>query len=55
VLAGQGGTAKFIQEGLINIYPTVNYLEERSFSKWKDIDLRPIQIGTFKNTEVYTD
>jgi hypothetical protein len=46
VLAGQGGTAKFIHSrGLINIYPTVNY-EERSFSKWKDmVDLRPIQIG----------
>jgi uncharacterized membrane protein YukC len=37
VVLAQGGTAKFIQEGLINIYPTVNYLEERSFSKWKDM------------------
>jgi hypothetical protein len=44
VLAGQGGTANLFKRGLINIYPTVNYLEERSFSKWKDM----VDLGLFK-------
>jgi hypothetical protein len=35
VLAGQAGTAKFIQEGTYKYIPIAIYLEEQNFLKWK--------------------
>jgi hypothetical protein len=46
VLAGRQ-VQQFIQEGTYKYIPIVIYLEEQSFSKWKDmVALRLIQIGT---------
>jgi hypothetical protein len=54
VLAGQGGTAKFIQEGTYKYIPYCKLFRRTEFSKWKDmVDLRPIQIGILKYRSVY--
>jgi hypothetical protein len=55
VLAGQK-VKQFVQEGLINISRIVIYLEEQSFSMWKDTDvLKLIRIRDLLNTGLFTD